>query len=71
MFDRGGSSVVNRTDIYAHLFTSGFGVILRGFWVIAHDTLNLAYRHCQGLDESVIQMIKTVTRQTRKQVALS
>ena len=31
MFDREGSSVVNRIDISAHLLTSGFWVIPRGF----------------------------------------
>ena len=67
MFDREGSSVVNRIDISAHLLTSGFGVILRGSRVIAHDILNLAYRHWRGLDESAIRMIKTATRQTRNQ----
>jgi hypothetical protein len=70
-FDREGSSVVDRIDISAHLPTAGFGIILRGSRVIAHDTLNLAYRHWRGLDESAIQMIETVTRQTRKQVASS
>lgn len=64
-----GSSVVNQIDISAHLLTSGFGVILRGSRVVAHDILNLAYRHWRGLDESAIRMIKTATRQTGKQVA--
>jgi hypothetical protein len=71
MFDREGSSVVDRIDISAHLLASIFGVILRCSRVIAHDTLNLAYRHWCGLDESAIHMIETVTRQTREQVAPS
>jgi hypothetical protein len=45
--------------------TAGFEVILRGSRLIAHDTLNLAYRHRRGLDDNAIQMIKTITRQTR------
>jgi hypothetical protein len=70
MFDREGSSVVNHVDISSHqLYLWLWCHTARVSPVIAHDTLNVAYGHWRGLDESAIQKINTVTRQTRKPVA--